>query len=103
MCEAAVTLANRRLNMKTSLVPALAVLLGLVSLSACAGRHNEETPPVNAKPLSEIIKALEDQGYQGVERIKFDENAWEIKLHKSGGREVELHVDPMSGQIVKSE
>ena len=52
----------------TFLVPT--ALLGAVSLSACAGRFSQETPPANAKPLSEIVKSLEDQGYKDVERIE---------------------------------
>ena len=46
----------------------------IVSLSACASRFSEETPPADAKPLSEIVKSLEEQGYKDVERIKFDDN-----------------------------
>ena len=89
--------------MRTAFVPPLAVLLAMVSLSACARRLSEETPPANAKPLSEIIKSLEDQGYKNIGRIKFDENAWVIEVHQAGGKEVELLVNPMSGQIVKTE
>jgi hypothetical protein len=48
--------------MRTSMVPALAGLLAMAPLSAHAGWFSEETPPANAKPLSEIIKSLEDQG-----------------------------------------
>ena len=89
--------------MRTAFVLPLAVLLAMVSLSACARRFSDETPPGNAKPLSEIIKSLEDQGYKGIGRIKFDENAWVIEVHQAGGKEVELLVNPVSGQIVKTE
>lgn len=89
--------------MRTAFVLPLAVLLAMVSLSACARRFSDETPPANAKPLSEIIKSLEDQGYTSVGRIKFDDNAWVIEVHQAGGREVELLVNPVSGQIVKTE
>jgi len=89
--------------MRTAFVLPLAVLLAMVSLSACARRFSDETPPANAKPLSEIIKSLEDQGYTSIGRIKFDDNAWVIEVHQAGGREVELLVNPVSGQIVKTE
>jgi hypothetical protein len=89
--------------MRTAFVLPLAVLLAMVSLSACARRFSDETPPANAKPLSEIIKSLEDQGYTSIGRIKFDDNAWVIEVHQAGGREVELLVNPVSGQIMKTE
>jgi len=78
-------------------------LVAVASLSACAGRFSEETPPANAKPLSQIVKSLEDQGYKDVERIKFDDNAWVIDLRQPGGKEIDLHINPVSGQIIKKE
>jgi hypothetical protein len=78
-------------------------LVAVASLSACAGRFSEETPPANAKPLSQIVKSLEDQGYKDVERIKFDDNAWVIDLRQPGGKEIDLRIDPVSAQIIKNE
>jgi len=78
-------------------------LVAVASLSACAGRFSEETPPANAKPLSQIVKSLEDQGYKDVERIKFDDNAWVIDLRQPGGKEIDLHINPVSAQIIKNE
>ena len=89
--------------MRTSVFLGSAALLAVVSLSACAGRFSEETPPANAKPLSEIVKSLEDQGYKDVERIKFDDNAWVIDVRQPGGKEIDLHINPVSGQIIKKE
>ena len=74
-----------------------------MSLSACAGRFSDETPPANTKPLSEIIKSLEDQGYKDVERIRFDDNAWVVELRQPGGKEIDLHINPVTGQITKKE
>jgi hypothetical protein len=89
--------------MKTSIVAAIAVSLAMAPLSARADWFSEETPPANAKPLSEIIKALEDQGYKIIENVEFDDDVWEIEVHQAGDKEVELHVDPVSGQILKTE
>jgi hypothetical protein len=89
--------------MRTSTYLVPTALLAAVSLSACAGRFSEETPPANAKPLSEIVKSLEDQGYKDVERIRFDENAWVVDVRQPGGREIDLHINPVSGQIIKKE
>ena len=88
--------------MRTSIVPVRLALMTVVSLSACAHRYSEEVPPSNAKPLSEIVRSLEDQGYNDVERIKFDDNVWVIDVHRAGGKKIKLHVNPVSGHVVKS-
>ncbi|MGH6894341.1 MAG: PepSY domain-containing protein [Dongiaceae bacterium] len=77
-------------------------MLAMAPLSAHADWFSEETPPADAKPLSEIIKSLEDQGYKGIEEMEYDDDAWVIDVHQAGDKEVELHVDPVSGQIVKT-
>ncbi|HEY3148634.1 MAG TPA: PepSY domain-containing protein [Dongiaceae bacterium] len=89
--------------MRTYILAACAASLMLAPVAARADWFSEELPPANAKPLSEIIKSLEDQGYKAIENVEFDDNVWEIEVHKAGGEEVELHVDPVSGQIVKTE
>jgi hypothetical protein len=88
--------------MRSSSFPIPVALLVIVSLSACAGRFSEETPPADAKPLSEIVKSLEEHGYKDVERIRFDDNVWVIDAHQHNGKEIDLRVDPVSGKIVKS-
>ena len=83
-------------------VPVPLAVLAVATLSACAHRYSEEAPPSNAKPLSEIVRSLEDQGYKDVERVKFDDNVWVIDVRQAGGKEIKLHINPVSGQIVKS-
>ncbi|MBI3677917.1 MAG: PepSY domain-containing protein [Proteobacteria bacterium] len=86
---------------RTSLVIALAFPFILASpFAAFAGWFTEESPPANAKPLSEIIKGLEDQGYKTITEVAFDDGQWEIEVHQAGGKEVDLKVDAMTGQIV---
>ncbi|MEQ3629592.1 MAG: PepSY domain-containing protein [Hyphomonas sp.] len=85
--------------MKFSRTFALAV--AFVALSACthAGWFSDETPPANAKPLSEIIKVLEDQGHKTITEIEFEDGVWEIEIHQSDGKEIKLKVDPVSGDL----
>jgi hypothetical protein len=88
--------------MRTSDVCLPIALLAVATLSACTHRFSEEAPPSNAKPLSEIVRSLEDQGYKDVERIKFDDNVWVVDVRQAGGKEIKLRVNPVSGQVVKS-
>lgn len=70
------------------------------TLGAQAGWFSDETPPANAKPLSSIIKAVEDRGLKTITEIEFEDGKWEIEVHQANGKETEIHVDPVSGQIV---
>ena len=58
----------------------------------------EAVLPENAKPLSEIVAAVQAKGYGPVVEIELDEDRWEIDAFK-GEERVELNVDPVSGEI----
>jgi hypothetical protein len=79
-----------------------AAITGLIGLSmgtAHAGWFSDERPPAGTKPLSEIIRALEDQGLGGITEVEFDDGVWKIEVHQPDGKELDIRVDPMSGQI----
>lgn len=89
--------------MKNSAIVAIVAVLIIAPVSAYAGWFSEELPPPNAKPLSIIIKSVEDQGYKNIEEVEFDDGVWEIEVHQAGGKEIEIHADPMTGKILKIE
>ena len=64
-----------------------------------AGWFSDESPPANAKPLSEIVKSIEDKGYKTITELEFDDGVWKIEVHQPGGKEVHIKVDPVSGAI----
>ncbi len=61
-----------------------------------------EVPPHDALPLSEIVKQLEDVGYTQIIDVEFEDGVWEVD-HVVDGEERELHVDPMTGEILPDE
>jgi hypothetical protein len=72
-------------------------LLGLLILAPPA----LAAPPSDAKPLSEIIKMLEDrEDVAYFEEVEWDDDDghWDIEYVRPGGDEVEIEVDPVSGQ-----
>jgi uncharacterized membrane protein YkoI len=73
--------------------------LAASSLVARADWFRDETPPSNAKPLSAIIKAVEDRNYGTITEVEFDDGKWEIEVHQAGGKEIEIYVDAVNGQI----
>ncbi len=89
--------------MRIRIIPSLAAMLIMAPVSAYAGWFSDELPPANAKPLSEIIKSLEDRGYKNISEVEFEDGAWEIEAHPVGGKEIEIHVDPIAGKILKTE
>lgn len=58
-----------------------------------------ERPPEDAKPLTEIIKMLETQGYAPITEISMDDGVWEVEAYKND-EERELRVDPLTGKIL---
>ena len=82
--------------------PGLAIAVCALAASTLVARADwfrDETPPANAKPLSAIIKTVEDHGYKVITEVEFENGKWEIEVHQAGGKEIELHVDAISGQI----
>lgn len=77
------------------------ITLSLATLPLCAHAHwfRDEEPPANAKPLSEVIKAVEAQGEGRITEVEFDDGMWEIEVHRPDGKEANLKVDAVSGQI----
>lgn len=75
--------------------------LAASTLVARADWFRDETPPANAKPLSVIIKTVEDRHYGTITEAEFDDGKWEIEVHQAGGKEREIYVDAVSGQIVR--
>jgi hypothetical protein len=68
---------------------------------AQAGWFSDEMPPANAKPLSEIIKAIEDKGLKTITDIEFEDEGWNIEAHQIDGKEIRLKVNPITGEIRK--
>ncbi|MDR5784035.1 PepSY domain-containing protein [Caballeronia sp. LZ065] len=60
-----------------------------------------DTPGADWMPKEQAIQKLTQQGYANA-YLKADDGHWEGEATK-GGRIYELHVDPHSGAITKSE
>lgn len=77
---------------------ALARAIAVFVLPMTVMAVDSDTPPPNAKPLSVIIKQLEDTGYT-VRDIEFDDGRYEVEARDKEGRERELKADPVTGKI----
>ena len=77
---------------------ALTVLITVPAV-ALAGWFGDERPPANAKPLSEIIKGVEEAGHKTIVELEFEDGVYEIEALDAQGKEVKLKVDPVSGKV----
>ena len=78
----------------------VALSLGAATTAALADWFQDETPPDNAKPLSGMIRSLEDQGYKKVTEVSYDDGVFDIEAHQAGGKETHFKFDAVSGQQV---
>jgi hypothetical protein len=86
---------------------AVVVLASLAMLVSCTAADEEtedppERPPDGAMPLSEIVSLLEQDGYDPIVEIEFEEGVWEVDAFKDG-QLVEVELDPISGVIRPAE
>ncbi|MGI9281205.1 MAG: PepSY domain-containing protein [Endozoicomonas sp.] len=72
----------------------------LLAMFMVLGSSSFASPPAAVgKPLSQIIKLLEDQGYRPIVDVSMDDGLWEIEAYK-GNEKRELKVNPDSGEVV---
>lgn len=83
--------------MKT-LSNALAIALILLLAVTPAIQADDDLPPPDALPMSEILYILESQGWF-IEEIEFDDGVWEVEADRGRG-EQDLEVDPYTGRIL---
>jgi uncharacterized membrane protein YkoI len=58
---------------------------------------HEVLPPQDARPLSELIKSVEDQKLGPVTEVDYDDGFWEVEVRK-GGTKTKLDIDPKTGE-----
>lgn len=77
----------------------LVALISLVGAFALAQPVLAE-PPADARPLSEIVTALEDaDDVSHFDEIEWDDDGyWEIEYVRGDGSRVEVKIDPVSGE-----
>jgi uncharacterized membrane protein YkoI len=84
---------NRRLS-QMKFMSALAAAVILASSAAMAA------PPPDALPLSQIIREIEARAdFAHFDDIEWDDDGyWEVEYVTKSGSEVEIKIDPRSGQ-----
>lgn len=83
--------------MKLTVLISIVSMLTILPAIVLAG----DKPPKDSKPLSEIVKSIEKQGFNQISEIEFDDGKWEFDVYKDNQKR-ELEVDPHSGKILSN-
>lgn len=78
-----------------------AAVLAPLALAAAPSAHAVVRPPADAKPLSVIIKSLEDAGFAPIIEVDFKAGRWHIEAFKDGQKR-DLRVHPVTGEITSN-
>ena len=81
--------------MKLSPIAFAAILAGL-------GSAHADTPGADWMSKEQVTRSLQGKGYTDIRKLEADDGHWEGDAN-TDGREVEIHVDPHSGAVTKSE
>jgi hypothetical protein len=95
----------------TTLIATLALTGGIIGAGAMfvpafaqnAATTTTTTTPANWMTMEQVQTKLQAAGYRDFEKIERDTTKYEVKATDAQGRRVELDVDPVTGDILKTE
>ncbi len=97
----------------TTLIATLALSGGLIGAGAAiapAFAQNASPAVTSAAPaqsnwlsIKDVLNKLEAAGYTDFREVERDRNKYEVKATDPQGQRVELDVDPLTGDILKTE
>ena len=77
----------------------MSIVLVCMSVFVANSAMTHDRLPDGAKPLSEIVRLLEANGYSFIEEISLEDGLWEAETWKDGVKQ-QITVDPVSGKII---
>lgn len=94
----------------TPLIATLTLAAGLIGFGASAtlpafaqSDSAAAAAPANWMSIEQVNAKVQAAGYRDVEKIERDDGKYEVKATDAEGRRVELKLDPVSGEILKTE
>ena len=97
----------------TALIATLALTGGLIGAGAAiapAFAQNAAPAATSAAPvqsnwmsIKDVLNKLEAAGYRDFREVERDDNRYEVKATDPQGQRVELDVDPVTGDVLKTE
>ncbi|WP_414654041.1 PepSY domain-containing protein [Francisella uliginis] len=59
----------------------------------------DDIPPTTAVPISKVVANIYSQGYDGINKIKYDDGVYKAKVINKDGQEQNLYIDPTTGAV----
>ena len=93
----------------TTLIATLVLTGGIIGAGAmfvpalAQNATTATTTQANWMTMEQVQTKLQSAGYRDFEKIERDSNKYEVKATDTQGRRVELDVDPVTGDILKTE
>ena len=93
----------------TTLIATLALTGGILGASAAlvpAFAQSTAVSPASQREgltMQQVLTKLEAAGYRDFREIERDKNKYEVKATDPQGQRVELDVDPVTGDVLKTE
>ena len=78
-----------------------AAILAPLAFAAAPAMAQVTRPPAGSKPLSEIIKMLEDGGFTPYD-VEFKAGRWHVDAMNKEGQRRDLRVHPGTGEITSN-
>jgi hypothetical protein len=79
---------------KISLLLCGVLLLGLSNIALA-----DDMPPPNSIPMAKVISNIYAKGYDGINKIEYDDGVYKAKVINNTGREQHLYIDPLTGSV----
>jgi len=80
----------------------LLIAAALITLASTAAVAADAPPPQDAQPLSAIVKQVENRpDFAYMDEVEWDHGVYEIEYYTTSGAEVEIKIDPVTGEQVR--
>ncbi len=80
----------------------LSMAIAAALLAASSATTFADQPGADWMPADKVVQQLTAKGYSNFSRLEADDGHWELEADLKGVR-YDLHVDPKTGEVIKSE
>ncbi|WP_395166812.1 PepSY domain-containing protein [Francisella salimarina] len=82
--------------MRKVLIASKMILLIVISTSVI---YADDIPPANSIPMNKVISNIYAKGYDGINKIEYDDGAYKAKVINNAGKEEYIYIDPNTGEV----
>lgn len=83
--------------MKKLILSTSGIALSIAMLSSTAVA--DDIPPTTAVPISKVVANIYSQGYDGINKIEYNDGVYKAKVINKNGQEQNLYIDPTTGTV----